>query len=168
MRIKVEKLSSRFEVRQFTEMDIPAVYALCKGNPTYYKHMKMEPTPDNLKSVLTELPSGKTIEDKLFAGFYEEGSLTAILDLITGYPDADTALIGWFMMDKMRQGRGIGSGIVEDISACLKKEGFSYVRLGYIKGNAESEGFWKKNGFVPTGEEVRTDDYTIIVMKKSL
>lgn len=168
MRFNAEALSPRYEVRQFTENDIPDIYALCKGNPTYYEHMKMEPTHDNLRSVLTELPLNMTMEDKLFAGFYENDHLVAILDLITGYPDPDTAFIGWFMMDKARQGAGVGSAIVADIMNCLKRDGFSYVRLGYIKGNPESEGFWKKNGFVPTGAESRTDDYTIVVMKKTL
>lgn len=155
-------------VKQFTEEDIPDIYVLCKGNPTYYRYMKMEPTPENLRESMTALPRGMTMEDKLFAGFYQDGCLIALLDLIIGYPDSDTAFIGWFMMSKAQQGAGIGSAIVKDILDCLKKEGFSYVRLGYIKGNPESEGFWKKNGFLPAGVESKTDDYTIVVMKRRL
>lgn len=168
MRFKAETLSSHYEVRQLTEKDIPDIYALCKGNPTYYEHMKMQPTHENLKGVLTELPPNMTMEDKLFAGFYENGHLVAILDLIAGYPDSDTAFIGWFMMNKARQGVGVGSSIVTEIMDRLKREGFSCVRLAYVKGNPESEGFWKKNGFVPAGAESRMDDYTAVVMKKAL
>lgn len=166
--MKIQQLSSRYTVKQFTEEDIPDIYALCKSNPTYYKHMKMEPTPENLKESMTALPRGMTMENKIFAGFYQGGCLIALLDLILGYPDCNTAFIGWFMMHKALQGEGIGSAIVKDILSCVKKEGFSYVRLGYIKGNAESESFWKKNGFLPTGSESKTDDYTIVVMERAL
>lgn len=166
--LEPQKLSARYTVKPFTKEDIPDIYALCQGNPIYYKHMKTEPTAENLEESMTALPKGMTMKDKLFAGFYREGHLVALLDLITGYPNRQTAFIGWFMMEKAMQGTGIGSAIVADILACLKKEGFSWVRLGYIKGNLQSEGFWKKNGFLPTGVESKTDNYTIVVMQKEL
>ena len=42
------------------------------------------------------------------------------------------------------------------------------MRLGYIKGNQESERFWTKNNFIPTGIESETDYYTIVVMQRDL
>lgn len=105
------------------------------------------------------------MDDKFFVGFYEAEQLVALLDLIVGYPDAETAYIGWFMMRAELQGKGIGSSIVAEILSFLEKEHFCCVELGYIKGNEQAEHFWRKNGFSATGTEVRTENYTIVKMQ---
>ncbi len=165
---QLREISSRYEVKLLTEEDISDIYALCMGNPTYYQYMKMEPTPENLKEELTSLPPGMTMEDKIFAGFYKEKKLIAILDLISGYPNQKTAYIGWFMVDNEFQGTGIGTEIIEELLYFLKTQHFSYAELGYIQGNKQSEGFWAKNKFKPSGAVSKTDDYTVIVAKKEL
>ncbi len=168
MELQIEKLSLHYTVKKLSEQDIPELYTLCKGNPIYYKHMKTEPTFENLTEDLTALPPGKTLDDKFFVGFYEQNKLVAILDLITGYPDSDTAYIGWFMMNREFQGKGIGSCIVGEILSFLEKEHFSGVELGYIKGNEQAEHFWRKNGFSTTGTEARTENYTIVRMQRKM
>ncbi|MEG1782750.1 MAG: hypothetical protein RR253_05840 [Oscillospiraceae bacterium] len=50
----------------------------------------------------------------------------------------------------------------------LKESGFSFVRLGYAKGNRQSEKFWLKNGFEKTGTEVPAENYVIVSMEKQL
>lgn len=168
MKLSIRKISSIYTIKQLQESDIPTVLELCKGNPTYYKYMKMEPTFQNLKEDLTALPPGKSMEDKFFVGFYQEDKLIAILDLIVGYPDADTAYIGWFMMNRELQGKGTGTLIITELLLFLKREGFIKARLGCIRENVEAEGFWRKNGFRPTGEESETEHYTVAVMQKGI
>ena len=90
------------------------------------------------------------------------------MDLIFKFPNDTTAYIGFFMINKAVQGKGIGSEIIRELLIYLKKAGFSYVRLGYVKGNKESEGFWVKNGFVKTGVEKVEEDCTIIVLQREL
>jgi len=164
----IQNFSSKYIVKQFTDKDIPDIYAVAKMNVTYYKYMKMEPTYENLKEVITVLPPNTTMEDKFFLGFYSDNKLIAILDLILKYPTDDTAFIGWFMMNKNFQHKGIGTKIVTDIFAYLKVKGFSFIRLGYIKGNSESKSFWINNGFTPIGVELQEDNYTIVVMERFL
>ena len=161
-------MSSVYQVRRLKKDDIPDIYLLCQGNPTYYEYLKQEPTHENIGSAMTDLPPGMTMEDKYFVGFYDGGRLTAILDLIAGYPGEDTAFIGWFMVRRDLQASGTGSAILTELLSYLKAEKFRYARLGYIKGNRQSEGFWTKNGFLPTGKEMPTDRYTAVVMQKEL
>lgn len=168
MKLPLQEMSSVFTVKQFHEDDIPAIYKVCKGNPAYYEYMKMEPDFENLREVLTELPPGKTPEDKYFAGFYNDRCLIAVLDLISGYPTPETAFIGWFMMAKEAQGVGTGSKIITDVLHFLKKNGFQQVCLGVIKGNKEAENFWRKNRFLPTGEESAADQIVISLMQRKL
>lgn len=168
MKSSILGISFPYTVKKFSEEDLPDILSLCQGNPTYYHHMKMTPTLENLRETLTALPQGKTIEDKYFVGFYQEKTLVALLDLIMGYPDANTAFIGWFMMNQSFQGTGRGTAIITELLSFLKKEGFRYVRLGYVKGNSESKGFWTKNQFLPTGVEYDTADYTVVVLQRAL
>lgn len=165
---KIEDLSSNYSVKQFTEKDIPEIYSLAKMNTTYYDYMKMKPTYENLKEVITALPPNKSLEDKFFLGFYHDNHLVAILDLILEYPNENTAFIGWFMMNKEMQHKGIGTKIITDIFLCLKQNNFFFVRLGYIKGNNESKRFWIKNGFKPTGIETQDENYIIVVLQRNL
>lgn len=164
----LEALSTQYQVRRLTEADVPDIYALCKGNPTYYRHMKCEPTYENITQDLTALPPNKTLADKYFLGYYRDRRLLAILDLVGGYPTRDTAFIGWFMVDKAAQGAGLGTALITELLAFLRAAHFHHVRLGYIKGNPESKAFWEKNHFLPTGIEAQTDDYTIIVLQRDL
>lgn len=167
MALSFSSLSSHYAVKRLSEEDLPDVLSLCKGNPTYYAHMKTAPTLENLREVLSALPEGRTMDHKYFVGFYEGGRLAAILDLITGWPNRDTAFIGWFMVHKDFQGAGTGSAIIGGVLTALK-EHFAYARLGYVKGNRQSAGFWLKNQFLPTGEESEREDYTVVLMQRML
>ena len=50
----------------------------------------------------------------------------------------------------------------------VKEQGYQYIRLGFAKGNPQSEAFWTKNGFVRTGVEDVQENYTVVVMEKRL
>ena len=69
------------------------------------------------------------------------------MDLVDGYPKADIAYIGFFMMNLKFQGKKIGSAIVSEVIDYLKLIGKTSVRLAIDKGNPQSTHFWKKNGF---------------------
>lgn len=165
--LEINQLSSKYTVKKLVEEDIPNILMVCQGNSVYYKYYKSEPTNENIKDSMRALPSNKSIDDKYFVGFYNEDRLVAVLDLITGYPNEDVVYIGWFIMNKEFQGSGVGTAIIEDIILYLKED-FSYVKLGYIKGNPQAENFWKKNKFRPVGNEVETDSYTIVNMQRAL
>lgn len=71
------------------------------------------------------LPPEKTAADKYYVGYFDSGGLAAVLDLILGYPQEGTALIGFFMVDAARQGTGLGSRLVSEAAACLRGGGGS-------------------------------------------
>lgn len=138
MYISIQNITNQYNIKKFTEKDIPDIYKFCKGNTTYYEYMKMKPTFENLKEVLTALPPQKSLEDKYFIGFYKEERLVALLDLCVGFPGKETAYIGWFMVGKEFHNIGIGKRIINDLLIFLKQEKFLYVELGCIKDNKEA------------------------------
>jgi len=114
------------------------------------------------------LPPRMTPDDKYYVGFFQDDKLIAVMDLITNYPDTQTAFIGLFMMEKSEQGRGIGSSIISECAHYLKRVGAHYIRLGFAKGNPQSEAFWRKNEFEPVGIETDCGTYTALVMRRVL
>jgi len=103
---------------------------------------------------MASLPPGKTYEDKLYVGFFQEGFLVAVMDLILRHPDRETAFIGFFMMHSACQGKGTGSVIITECAAALRAQGFARIRLGVDKGNPQSNAFWRKNSFVVVDENL--------------
>lgn len=170
MPLMFESFSSRCQIRRLTEEDLPQLLELARSNPVYYEHMHLQPTLENLREDLTALPQNreKTLDDKYFLGYYQKERLLAVLDLIAGYPTEDTAFIGWFMVEKAAQGSGLGTALIEELLDALGAAGFRHVRLGRVKGNPESEGFWRKNRFLPTGAETDAGAYTIVVLQRDL
>ncbi len=163
----IEKLSKSCSVRKLTEDDIPKMLELCKNNPLYYEHCPPEVSKDGLRSDMAALPPRKTMEDKYYLGLFQGSELLAILDIITGYPNEETAFWGFFMVKKEKQGRGFGSKLVAELCEALKDD-FKAVRLGYVSSNPQSKYFWEKNGFAPTGVISKTELYDIVVMEKKL
>ena len=157
-----------YDVKRLNEKDISALYGLCRENTLYYEYLQTKPTFENLKQEFTKLPPKKTLADKFFVGFYRNANLMAILDLIREYPDKNTAFIGWFMVRRELQNGGIGTEIMNCLFEMLKERGFSFVRLGYVKGNKQSESFWKKAGFIHIGKEYAIDGYVVLIMERSL
>ena len=110
-------------------------------------------------------PPGIRKKDKYYVGYFVGEELVAVMDLIDGFPNAETAYIGFFMLDINYQGKGLGTKIITELFAYLKEVGFHYVRLGYEKDNPQSSHFWKKQGFSSV-KEVLQDGGIIVVADK--
>ena len=164
----VSKLSENYQVRRLDKNDVSAVLALCGKNSLYYRHCPPAPSEESVLRDMEALPPGKTLSDKYYCGYFRDGALAAVLDLIVAYPDETMAFIGFFMTDVSVQNRGTGSAIVEELCAFLRGEGFGSVRLGWVKGNPQAEHFWRKCGFTETGVSYETDGYTVIVARRDL
>ncbi|MBQ7868562.1 MAG: GNAT family N-acetyltransferase [Clostridia bacterium] len=165
--MNLESLSKYYEVSLLSEADLPELLILCQGNPKFYRHSPPMPSIDTLRSDMHALPRGKNLEDKFYLKFWKDGRLAAVLDLILHYPNDQTAFFGFFMVRADLQGHGAGSALISEILSALSKD-FSNVRLGYVKGNEQSQHFWEKNGFEPTGIIVTEKEYEIVIMEKKL
>ena len=160
--MQTEVPGNAFQVRRLNERDIDAILALCEGNRLFYQYHPPMATRESILADMTVLPPKKSMEDKAYIGFFEEGKLVAILDWISGYPAKETAWIGLFMVSAEKQGKGVGSGIICGFAESLKAVGYREIQLGVDRGNPQSLAFWKKNGF----EVLREDDY--IVMRREI
>lgn len=160
--IEVENFSDKYHVRKLNKTDLEIIYRLSVGNKIYYQYHPPFVTRESILDDMTVLPTGKSIRDKYYAGFFEKESLIAVMDLISDYPAVGCGFIGLFMLDVDYQNRGIGSYIIDNVLGYLKLSKLQKVRLGVDKGNPQSYSFWRKNGF----HEICENEY--IVMERLL
>ena len=165
--LDITKLSTCFQIRKMNDGDADEILNLCLENTQYYEYCGKQPDRELILQDLHITPPGVDESDKYYVGFYENGMLAAIMDLIDGYPEEDIAFIGFFMMKKRMQGKNTGSRIIRDTAAYLKETGKTAIMLGIDKDNPQSAHFWKKNGFRII-REVRQEEGIILVAEKLL
>ena len=164
----IQKLTAKYYIRKLNESDIEDVLEVMQRNPLFFQHCPPMATRQSISEDMNALPPRTTYEDKYYIGYYKDDILIAVMDLILNFPNKETAFIGLFMMNKDFQGKGNGTEIFSECCVALKEEGYKYIRLGFAKGNPQSEAFWTKNGFEKTGIEEVQERYTVVVLQKEL
>ena len=164
--IQIEKLSDAYTIRRLTDADVPMLYAWMLRNDQYFRYCGGSTTPERVRQDLTLCPPGTEPAQKHYVGFFDADTLVAVMDLIDGYPDADTAFIGFFMMNKDLQGQGTGTAIVRDVLAALRALGYTAVRLGIDKENPQSNHFWRKNGFTVLREAAQERGIVLLAERR--
>ena len=163
----LSKLSTQFHVRPMKEADADALLAFCLQNDQYYRYCGKQPSRELILHDLRITPPNTSADAKYYVGFYDGEILVAILDLIDGYPDSETAFVGFFMMNRQLQGRQIGTSVIQELCLYLKETGLKRVLLGIDKDNPQSNDFWAKNGFSVI-REVEQEEGAILVAEKGL
>ena len=163
----LSKLSTQYRVRYMDDSDADALLGFCLQNDQYYRYCGKQPSRELILHDLHITPPNTPADAKYYVGFYDKDVLVAIMDLIDGYPDSDTAFIGFFMMNRQLQGRQLGSRIVQEACSYLKETGLNRVLLGIDKDNPQSNHFWAKNGFSVI-REAHQEEGVILVVEKSL
>ena len=164
---ELSKLSTPYRVRRMNNADADEILSFCLQNDQYYQYCGKQPSRELVLQDLQITPPDTSKEAKYYVGFYDADTLAAIMDLIDGYPDGDTAFIGFFMMNRQLQGRQIGTHIIQELCLYLKETGLKRVLLAIDKDNPQSNHFWAKNGFFVIREAAR-ENGTILVAEKEL
>lgn len=152
----------------FTEAHLPALLKVCLDNGEYYTYIKCTPDTENLRRELTALPPGARPEQKYFAGRWEAGQLTALLDVVRDWPRPGVAYIGWFMVARHLQRSGLGRRTVARLCEDLKTAGYHTLRLACAEENLPGLAFWQSCGFSPTGQRADLGEYTVALLEKQL
>lgn len=115
--------------------------------------------------MISEVPEGAGTAQNIFTGFYSGEELLAVLDLITGYPEKDDVLIGWFMVSATHHRKGIGSQLFADVRAAMKAQGFTHLTLNCPAAAEDAIAFWENQGFRGT---VSATDENIVIMSRDI
>jgi ribosomal protein S18 acetylase RimI-like enzyme len=112
------------------------------------------PGPADALSTLLVVPEGTSPDDKVVFGVWVNDELVGILDLLLGYPDPETVFVGLLLIDRSRQGQGIGAAAWQALERQMlpRWPWVRRLRLGVVRTNEQVLGFWRRLGFVETGE----------------
>lgn len=162
-------LSKDYFVRPLKKEDTELLYRLCARHTDYYRHLGKALSKASLLHDLSSLPPGASSQNKHYLGYFDkDGQLVAVLELIFAYPEEDCVLLGFFMMNDALQGQGIGSKLMKTLFEVCRKAGFKEILLSYAEGNRQSEHFWRKQGFLPTGDIDEEEDNDVRLIAMSL
>ena len=167
-KIDPASLSARWRVVRADPVRFEELFELYRSSREYFDYFSLDATKERLYRDMTMLPDGCSSEQKHFLAYYDNGVLTAILDLIEGFPSARICYIGLFMVSAGLAGCGVGTAVITELCAALSRLGFEAVRLAYGKQYAQAAHFWTKNGFVPLREAVDDEYGRLIVAQKDL
>jgi|GEM_PF-318348 len=120
-----------------------------------------EVSPDDARGTWEALPSGYHREKRfLFTLRDHAGRSLGLLDLVRDFPESGTAFLGWLQIREENEGRGLGSQAYALAEALVRDGGCRRIRLGVV-GSSPVEGFWRRQGFVRTGETMVPHDGSV-------
>ena len=93
------------ELRRLQTSDAPALQRLFEQTPSYQAAVSNDPLSAQAEDgELVACPPGLPLSDKHLLGRWEQGELTAVIDLLRGYPNPDTAYLGLLLVGEPWQG----------------------------------------------------------------
>lgn len=143
-------------VRPLTDEDIPDILRLCAGNPQFYRFHPPAATRESILADMSALPPKAQKRDKYYLGYFSGAALLCVLDLILHYPQPECAYIGFFMLRREEQGRGVASTVLAALADAMHRDGIRTLHLAVDRENPQSTTFWTKNSFVPCGCKVES------------
>lgn len=140
---------SGLRARRLTEADTGALQALCEACVDYHTLVYGQPAgPDEARTQLTELPPGKTLEDKFFFGlFTPRPRLCGALDFIRDFREPGEWYLGLLMLEPGARGNGLGEAVLKAAEDWVRGQGGRRIRLAVAEQNTGGLRFWERHGF---------------------
>ena len=111
------------------------------------------PTEAHVDEFFHALPAGYTADDFFPLGFYVDGEVVGVGGVLRRWNAPNKAIIGLLVFAPQWRGAGRGLAAVLHIEALARSwPGIDRLRVAVVCTNAVALHFWRKVGFVDTGE----------------
>ena len=128
--------------------DRAAVQALAEACEDYYLETDgHRPGPAEAHSILSEAPEGRDARDKHVFGLRDSNGLAALADVVHGWPDPETWMIGLLLVSPDHRDHGLGGHLVEELAQEAAAAGAGRLRVGVLAERAAAVRFWERHGF---------------------
>jgi len=150
-----------------------ALQSVLEAAPSYF-HLTtgLPPGKAEAQSTFAALPPGKSYDDKFVYGFYADEAMIGCADVIRGYPTPNKAVIGLFLLSERWQRRGFGRAFAALLEQAIDAwPEIKVLRVGVVEANIGAHAFWRKLGYVESGEVKRgAPEFVsdVIVLEKPL
>jgi GNAT superfamily N-acetyltransferase len=131
-----------------------AVQALHERCADYVERITgLAPPPDAGQHFFAALPPGRGYQHKCTLGVFDGDAMIGCIDLVRGWPDEATAVIGLLLLEPAVRGQGRGRLAFEAIEAQARAwPEVSQLRLVVVESNAVARPFWEHLGFRANGQ----------------
>lgn len=164
----VEKEFS-YSFAEITQANTNVALDIYLQNQAYFSLTNEKPTRTMVENTCQQFPSGFPRKRKKFLLIYEGSIAVAVSDLLIGFPEKDTLMIGLLLVGP--KGRGHGMRIVEEIIQRFAPAEINRVRIGVLEENPQAFRFWKQSGFTAKEKKmtaVGSKQETVIIMERVL
>ena len=111
------------------------------------------PTEESVEEFFTSVPDGCTTADLFPLGFRVDDKFIGVGGVLRRWNTPNKAIIGLLVFDPQWRGCGYGRAAVEHIEALATTwKDINQLRVAVVRTNKEGLAFWRKIGFVETGE----------------
>ncbi|WP_161977848.1 GNAT family N-acetyltransferase [Dictyobacter kobayashii] len=172
MRKETLPLITDYVIRYLTLAENARVQDLYERCADYVEFVTgSKPGPDTAQHIFTELPEGKTYNDKLLIGiFTPTEQLVGILDAIRNYPTEYEWYINLLLLDPQERNHRLGERIYHIFSEWASNQGAQAIRLAILERNQQAQHFWQQLGFEEIGhtDPSGTQEDSRILMRRGL
>jgi RimJ/RimL family protein N-acetyltransferase len=147
-------MSTHLKPLQGTEAEIAEMQRVLEGAPTYFELTTGHPPgAAEGQSLFTSLPPGFDYRDKFVWAIRHDDRSVGCIEVIKGWPEPGTVIIGLFLLQESSAGLGIGGEAYRLLEAELRGwSGITTIRAAVVATNRQVLGFWERMGFTQTGE----------------
>lgn len=142
-------MNSTYCFEEITETNQEVAFTIYQVNRAYFALTGEVPTQESVAQDRTSRPPQLSPEQKHFLLVRFAGQAVAVVDLLTGYPEATSGYLGLLLVGEQRQGHG--RRIVSLIEEWLRSQGYTRLELGVLEQNTQGLAFWTSQGFVSFG-----------------
>lgn len=160
-------------VRRLGTSDAPALQSLLERCRDFLELTDEAPRPGAAEHLLSNLPDGKTHEDKFVLGLYasREDEFFGVIDIVRHWPVKDEWIIGLLLLDPARRNQGLGASVHRALEQWVRGQGATGLRLVVQEQNPGGLRFWRRQGYAITGQMQQkraTRENTIHLLRKPL
>lgn len=133
--------------------DIKNIQTVLEAAPKYSMNVSGHHQNANAASEMFEaLPNGFDYKNKFVLGIEVYADFIGCIDVLRGFPNTQTAMLGLLLLSEEYQGKGLGKTAYQALESIIKEwEEITIVRISVVVSNGEVLPFWKKLGFRDTG-----------------
>ncbi|GLV54774.1 N-acetyltransferase [Dictyobacter sp. S3.2.2.5] len=149
MRKETLPLITDYAFRYLTLADTSSVQDLYERCADYVELVSgHKPESVAAQRIFTEIPAGKTYNDKLLIGiFTPDDRLIGIIDAIRDYPTTQEWYLNLLLLDPQERHRGLGEKIYHIFAEWAARQGAQTISLAVLAQNTQALRFWQRLGF---------------------
>jgi ribosomal protein S18 acetylase RimI-like enzyme len=132
--------------RRLTLDDLAAIQRLHERCADFWELVEGE-IPD-AGELMHEVPPGVSLADKHVLGVEDHGELTALIDLVEGYPEPHAWHVSLLVVAPEARGNRLGSELYAYGEYFMRARAGAAVRLIVQDQNPRALAFWMRRGFV--------------------